>query len=129
MIDCRALVLLRTLKDLLADLSDLAQKEIRLAKAEVTATVFSRVKSSVWMIAAASLGLIAVMLAVQAAVFAIASFGLALHWACLLMAAVLAAAGTALYHHGQAVADEQIFPTRTVRQIAKDIQTAKEQLT
>ena len=47
------------LTDLLADLSDLVQKEIQLAKAEVTEKITSRLRASVWMMAAAILGLIA----------------------------------------------------------------------
>jgi hypothetical protein len=105
------------------------QKEIQLAKAEVTETITSRLRASVWMVAAAFLGLIAALLVVEAAVFALASLGLELHWACLLVAAVLAAAGAAAFYHGRSVAETELLPTRTVRQITKDIKTAKEQLT
>jgi hypothetical protein len=73
--------------------------------------------------------LIAALLIVEAVVFAIASYGLALHWACLLVAAVLAAAGAAVFYHGRSLADEELLPTRTVRQVTRDIDTAKEQLT
>lgn len=119
----------RALTDLFADLSDLVQKEIRLAKAEVSEKIASRLRASVWMIAAGMLGLVAGSLAVLAAVFAIASFGIALHWACLLVAAVLAAGGAAAFYHGRSVAEESLLPTRTARQITRDIKTAKEQLT
>ena len=121
--------LTQALTDLLADLGDLVQKEIQLAKAEVTETITSRLRASVWMVAAAFLGLIAALLVVEAAVFALASLGLELHWACLLVAAVLAAGGAAAFYHGRSVAETELLPTRTVRQITKDIKTAKEQLT
>jgi uncharacterized membrane protein YgcG len=121
--------LTQALTDLLADLGDLVQKEIQLAKAEVTETITSRLRASVWMVAAAFLGLIAALLVVEAAVFALASLGLEFHWACLLVAAVLAAAGAAAFYHGRSVAETELLPTRTVRQITKDIKTAKEQLT
>ena len=62
--------------DLLADLGDLLQKEIQLAKAEVTEKITSRLQASIWMVGAGLLALIAVLLVVEAAVFAIASFGL-----------------------------------------------------
>ncbi len=107
--------LTQALTDLLADLGDLVQKEIQ--------------RASVWMVAAAFLGSIAALLVVEAAVFALASLGLELHWACLLVAAVLAAAGAAAFYHGRSVAETELLPTRTVRQITKDIKTAKEQLT
>jgi hypothetical protein len=121
--------LVRALTDLLADLSDLVQKEIRLARAEVTEKISARLQASGWMVAAGLLGLIAALLIVEATALAIASYGLALHWACLLVAAILAAAGAAVFYHGRSLADEELLPTRSVRQVTRDIATAKEQLT
>jgi Putative Actinobacterial Holin-X, holin superfamily III len=121
--------LTRALTDLLADLADLARKEMQLAKAEVTEKITSGLRASVWMIAAGVLGLIAALLMVEAAVFAIASFGLALHWSCLLVAAVLAAGAAAAFYHARSVAEDDLLPTRTAKQVTQDIKTAKEQLT
>ena len=69
--------LTRAVTDLLADLSDLVQKELRLAKAEVAENISARLQAGVWMVAAAALAFMAILLLVEAAVFAIAS-GLAL---------------------------------------------------
>jgi hypothetical protein len=121
--------LTRALTDLLTDLADLVRKEMQLAKVEVTEKITSGLRAGVWMVAAGVLGLIAALLMVQAAVFAIASFGLALHWSCLLVAAVLAAGAAAAFYHARSVAEENFIPTRTARQITQDIKTAKEQLT
>jgi hypothetical protein len=121
--------LTQALSDLFGDLGDLAQKEIQLAKAEITDKITSRLRASVWMVSAGFLGLIAALLVVEAAVFALASLGLELHWACLLVAAVLAAAGAAAFYHGRSVAETELLPTRSVRQITQDIKAAKEQLT
>ena len=115
--------------DLLADLGDLLQKEIQLAKAEVTAKISSRLQASVWMVAAGLLAFIVVLLVVEAAVFAVASFGLALHWACLVVAAVLAGAAVAIFFYGRSLAEGDLMPKRSARQISQDIRTAKEQLT
>jgi VIT1/CCC1 family predicted Fe2+/Mn2+ transporter len=115
--------------DLLADLGDLLQKEIQLAKAEVTEKISSRLQASVWMVGAGLLALIAVLFIVEAAVFAIASFGLALHWACLVVAAVLAGAAVAIFFYGRSLAEGDLMPTRSARQISQDIRTAKEQFT
>jgi uncharacterized membrane protein YgcG len=115
--------------DLLADLGDLLQKEIQLAKAEVTEKIGSRLQASVWMVAAGLLAFIVVLLVVEAAVFAVASFGLALHWACLVVAGVLAAAAFATFFYGRSLAEGDLMPTRSARQISQDIRTAKEQLT
>ena len=120
--------LTRALTDLLADLADLVRKEMQLAKAEATEKIASGLRASVWMVAAAVLGLIAVLLLVEAVVFAIASFGLALHWSCLLVAAVLAAGAAAAFYHARSVVEGDILPTRTAKQITQDIKTAKEQL-
>jgi hypothetical protein len=62
-------------------------------------------------------------------VVAIASFGLALYWACLLVAAIIAAAAAAVFYHGRSLAEQELLPTRSVRQIKQDIEIAKEQLT
>jgi putative superfamily III holin-X len=119
--------LTRALTDLLANLADLVRTEMQLAKAEVTEKIASGVRASVWMGAAAVLGLIAALLMVEAAIFAIASFGLALHWSCLLVAAVLAAGAAAAFY--RLVVEGDFLPTRTAKQITQDIKTAKEQLT
>jgi hypothetical protein len=62
-------------------------------------------------------------------VFALSSFGLAPHWSCLLVAAVLIAIAAAAFFHGRSLADDELLPSRTARQIAQDIKTTKEQLT
>ena len=119
--------LTRAVTDLLADLSDLVQKELRLAKAEVAENISARLQAGAWMVAAAALAFIAILLLVEAAVFAIASYGL--HWSCLAVAAVLAAAGAIAFSRGRSLSDRELAPTRTIKQVSRDIQTAKEQLT
>jgi uncharacterized protein YacL len=121
--------LAQALTDLLADLADLLRKELQLAKTEITEKIVSRLRASVWMVVAGVLGMVAALLLVEAAVFAIASFGIALHWSCLLVAAVLAAAAAAAFFQGRAAAQDELLPTRTAKQISQDIKTAKEQLT
>jgi hypothetical protein len=115
--------------DAVADLADLLQKEVRLARAEISANIGAKLQAGVWMSAAAGVALIAALLAVQGIVFAIASFGIALHWACLIVAAVFAVAAALLYAKGRADAEQELTPTRTLNQIKRDISTAKEQLT
>jgi uncharacterized protein YacL len=121
--------LTRTLADVLGDLSDLVQKEIRLARAEVTEKITSGVQAGVWMMVAALLGVVAGLLVIEAIVFALASFGLALHWSCLLVAIVLAVCGASAFAYGRTAANEKLMPTRSARQITEDIRTVKEQLT
>jgi hypothetical protein len=127
--DLRNSGLVQALTDLFADLADLLRKELQLAKTEITEKIVSRLRASVWMVVAGTLGLVTVLLLVEAAVFAIASFGIALHWSCLIVAAVLAAAAAAAFFQGRSAAQDELLPTRTTRQISQDIRTAKEQLT
>jgi uncharacterized membrane protein YgcG len=121
--------LTKALTDLFGDLADLVQKELQLAKTEITEKIAARLRASVWMVIAGVLGMVAALLVVEAAVFAIASFGLALHWSCLLVAAVLGAGGAAAFYHGRSLAEEELLPRRAAEQITQDIKTAKEQLT
>ena len=57
------------------------------------------------------------------------TFGIALHWSCFIVAAVLVVAGIAAYAKGAGDAGKELTPSRTIRQVKQDIATAKEQLT
>jgi Putative Actinobacterial Holin-X, holin superfamily III len=127
--DLRNSGLVQALTDLLGDLADLLRKELQLAKAEITEKIASRLRVGIWMVVAGALGMVAALLLVEAAVFAIASFGIALHWSCLIVAALFAAAAAAAFFQGRSQAQDELLPTRTARQISQDIRTAKEQLT
>jgi len=120
--------LTRSLSDVIADLSELFQKEMRLARAEMSAKISTKLQAGVWMGAAGLLGLIALLVLIEALVFGIASFGLALHWSCLIVAAVLGAGAAAAFFRGRANAQEELTPTRTINQITQDIATTKEKL-
>jgi putative superfamily III holin-X len=119
----------RAFADVVGDLADLVQKEIHLAKAELSEKLSAKLRAGVWIGVAAGLGLIAALLVIEGIVFGIATFGIALHWSCLIVAAVLAAAAATAYAKGSADAREELTPTRTIRQVKRDIATAKEQLT
>ena len=115
--------------EVFADLADLFQKELRLAREELSAKVTSKLRAGVWMAVAGVLALIAVMVLIEAAIFAIASYGIALHWSCLMVAAAALVLAALFYFKGQADAREQLTPARTIHQVKRDIATAKEQLT
>jgi uncharacterized membrane protein (GlpM family) len=116
------------LADVLADTSDLFSKQIQLAKSEVMANLRRGVRASVWTIAAGFLFLLTAILVLEAAVFGIASAGIAVHWAFLIVAAVLAAIGLGLMLYSRQLMRDALVPERSVRQINKDISVAKEQL-
>jgi hypothetical protein len=117
-----------TVSNVVADLADLFQKEIRLARAEISDKITAKLQAGVWMSAAGVLALIAGLLVVQAVVVGIASYGIALHWSCLIVAGVLAAFAVMLFFKGRFDAKGELAPTRAINQVKQDIATAKEQL-
>ena len=112
------------------DLADLMQKEMQLARAELSEKLSISIRAGVWMSAAAVLAIASVFLIVQASVLGLsAATGVALHWSCLIVAAVLAAAAGAGFSKGRADVPEQLTPDRAINQVKQDIAVAKEQFT
>src|SRR5258707_5183102 len=103
--------LVRTLADVLEDLPDLFQKEMRLAQAEFTAKIKNGAQASVWMMVAGLLGLMTFFILMQAAIFAIPSLGLALHWSCLIVAALIGGCAPAAFLFGRFTMPTTIVPT------------------
>jgi len=119
----------RVLADVVGDIVDLVQKEMRLARTELSEKLARKLRAGLWMGIAGGLGLVSFLLVIEGIVFGIATLGIALHWSCLIVAAVLAAAAAGFYAKGAAQAREELTPSRTIRQVKQDIATAKEQLT
>ena len=112
------------------DLADLMQKEMRLAQAELSEKLSISIRAGVWMSAAAVLAIVGVFLIVQAIVLGLsAATGIALHWSCLIVAAVLAGAAGAAFAKGRADAPHQLTPDRAINQVKQDLAVAKEQST
>jgi uncharacterized membrane protein YqjE len=118
----------QTVSNVVAGLADLFQKEMRLARAELSEKIATKLQAGIWMSVGGVLGLIAGLLVVQAVVFGIASYGIALHWSCLIVAGVLAVIAVMSFFKGRSDAKEELAPTRTINQLKQDIATAKEQL-
>jgi hypothetical protein len=125
----KATALPHALSEVVADLADLFQKEFHLAKAEVGAKISTRFNAGVWMGVAGALGLMAAFILLQALIFAIASYGIAVHWSCLIVAGGLGLLAAMTFFKGRAGAREELTPDRTIHQIRRDISVAKEQLT
>jgi hypothetical protein len=126
--DPRDASLIGAASDLLTAFSDLVRKELRLARAEISQKLSQGLRSVVWIVAAAILGLLAVALVAEAAVFAVASAGLALHWSCLIVAAILAVLAAIAFYAGQVGISGDLSPARTVRQFNEAVKSATEQL-
>jgi hypothetical protein len=121
--------LLRSLSDVAADLADLVQKELRLARAELSENLFAKFRASIWISVAAGLGLVAGFLVLQALVFGLASVGIAMHWSCLIVAAAVGLAAALAYYKGRSDAQRELTPARSIHQVKQDLSTAKEHLT
>ena len=115
--------------DLISDLGDLIQKEVRLGRAELSEKIGTKLRGGVWLVIAGVLALIAGILAAQAVAYGIASYGIALHWSFLIVALLIGGAAAIAFFGGRASAREDLTPTRTLYQIRQDISTAKERLT
>ena len=114
----------------ITDLADLMQKEMRLARAELSEKLSITIRAGVWMSVAAVLAIVAILLVVQSCVLGLsAAAGIALHWSSLIVATVLAAAGGAAFAKGKADVPDQIAPDRVLNQVKQDIAVAKEQFT
>jgi len=120
--------LVGALSDVIGDLADLVQKEIRLAKTELTAKISQKVTGGIWLAIAGGIGLLALMVLVQAAIFAIVSYGVALHWSCVIVAGALAILGAAAFVKGRGDAQVELTPAHSLHQIQRDVAAAKEQL-
>ena len=118
----------RALSEVIADVADLIQKEMRLARTELSEKLSLKIQGGIWMGAAALLGIIAVLVLIEAAVFGLAaSTGLALHWSCLIVAGVLAIAAAAAFAKGRSDSQEELVPERSLHQVKEDIAAVKEQ--
>ena len=123
-------VLPRALSDVVADVADLFQKELRLARAELSTKLSTKLRAGVWMAIAAVFGIVTLALIAQGLVLGLAAgMEIALHWSCLIVAAALAALAAAAYGKAHADIREDLTPNRTIHQVTQDMATVKEQLT
>lgn len=114
----------------ITDLADLIQKEMRLVRAELSENLANGIRAGVWILVAGVLAIVAVFLIIQAIVLGLsAATGIALHWSCLIVAAMLAAAAGAAFAKGKADVPGELTPDRAIHQIKQDIAVAKEQFT
>jgi uncharacterized membrane protein YozB (DUF420 family) len=118
----------QALSEVMGDFADLFQKELRLARAELTANVSTKLRGGVWLTLAALFGLLSLSLLLGAAVAWITTLDVSLHVAFLIMAVALALLAVLFYLVGRKDAGAELSPSRTIRQIHADIQTTKEQL-
>jgi hypothetical protein len=118
----------RALSSVLADLADLVQKEMSLARAEVTSKISTKLNASIWMAAAGVIALLGVLVLLAALVLGIsATWNLPLYWSCVIVGGALVIIAALVYAKGSADAREQLTPDRTIHQVKEDIAKVKEQ--
>jgi uncharacterized membrane protein YqjE len=117
------------MSEIFSQVSDLVEKEIRLAKAEVTESITTKLVAGIWIGAGLLSAFLAMLLMLEGIAFILIRAGMAAHWACFLMALVIALLAAGFFVKGRASLAEPIAPRRAVRNVNRDIKTAKEQLT
>ena len=125
--DLRRSALGHAVGDVLQDVADLVQMELRLAKAELA----SNFDSVVWKVAslaiAAVFALVTVLALAEAAIFALIDYGMTAYVACLAVGGASALLALIAYVVGRGRAS--LTPSRTLQHVGADIRTAKEHLT
>ena len=124
----RSSTIVRSLTDVVEDLSALLQKEAQLARAELSANISAKLHGGLWLGVAAGLFIVALLLSLQAVVFGLASYGVALHWSFLIVAGGVAVLAALAFLIGRTDADRSVLPKRTIHQIQQDVVLSKEQL-
>ena len=117
------------LSDVLGDFADLFRKELRLARAELSSNISTKVRGAVWLGVAGLFGLLALASLLGAAVAWITTFAVSLHIAFLIVGAVVALLAAFAYFAGRSEIQAELTPSRTISQLQQDIETTKEQLT
>lgn len=117
------------LGDLSSDLTGLLRKESELVRAEVSEKLAQLVKASGEMAAGAICLMVALLILLQAVVIALAKV-VGAGWASLIVGTAVAVLGLILVRAGaKSAAPRQLTPERSLRQVEKDAQLAKEQVT
>jgi hypothetical protein len=115
--------------ELLSDLADLFRKELRLARAELSANVSTKLRGGIWLGLASLFGLGAFALLLGGLVSWITTFDVTLHVAFLIVATAVGLLAILAYLVGRKEVQTELAPSRTIRQVKQDIETTKEQLT
>ena len=100
------------LSGVVSDLAELFQKEVRLARAELSSNISTKIRGGIWLGIAGLLGLLALILILGALVAWIVTFGVSLHLAFLIVAAGVAVIAVLAYYAGRSEARAEIVPRK-----------------
>jgi hypothetical protein len=115
--------------EVLSDLADLFRKELRLARAELSANMSNKLRGGIWLGLAGLFGLAAFALVLGGIVSWITTLDVTLDVAFLIVAGAVGLLAIIAYLVGRKEAQTELAPSRTISQVKQDIETTKEQLT
>ena len=115
--------------EVLSDFADLFRKELRLARAELSSNVSTKLRGGIWLGLAGLFGVLGLVLILGALVAWITTLNVSLPLAFLIVAAGLALLAVFAYFAGRGDAQAEVAPSRTISQVKQDIEITKEQLT
>jgi hypothetical protein len=124
--DLRHSALSHAVGDVLQDVSELVQKELQFARAELATNLNAAMRKVAGIAIAAVFALVALLALTEAAIFALINQGMAPYLACLGVSGVAAVIAIIAYAASQSRAS--VTPSRTLQQMSADMRTAKEHL-
>ena len=113
----------------LSDFADLFRKELRLAQAELSSNVSTKVRGGIWLAVAGLFAILALTLVLGGLVAWLTTFDVSLPFAFLIVAAGVGVVALLAYAMGRREAQAELTPSRTISQVKQDIEITKEQLT
>ena len=116
------------LNALLGDMSDLARKEIALAKSEIQQNLMQKISGAVWLGVAGIVFFVALLTLVAGLVFYVESFDIPMHASAFYVALAVAIVGLVTMMIGRSKMKADMTPTRSMRQMRRDIAIVKEQV-
>jgi hypothetical protein len=99
-----------------------------LARTEILQKLTLGLQAGAWFAVAAVLGLLAIVLILEALVFGIAAAGIPLWGSCLLVAFLLSVLAAIAFFFARRQSSEDMTPVRSARQFTRAVGTVKEQL-
>jgi uncharacterized membrane protein YqjE len=124
--DLRHSALSHAVGDVLQDVSELVQKELQFARAELATNLNAALRKVAGIAIAAVFALVVLLALTESVIFALINQGMAPHLACLVVSGGAAVIAIIAYAASQSRAS--VTPSRTLQQMSADMRTAKEHL-
>lgn len=116
----------RLLAEVADDAGTLVRQEIQLAKAEVSAALEEKLRGLIYIIAAALLALVALILLALAIALGLMLYGVAPHWACAIVAVATGVLASIALICAKAMLSKTAIAGRSFNQMKQNVAAAKE---